>query len=104
MLKLAFLVSPGVVYFVLSIFNINSAIFYTFMTLYLAFLGLVYSAYILIDILKKDCGSLNMQKIAKFITDGSEGYFIAQYGTIFKLSFLFCLGIMGVYYTRPTPQ
>ena len=31
---------------------------------------------------------------------GAEGFFIAQYGTIFKMSFVFAIGIMLVYFTR----
>ena len=38
--------------------------------------------------------------MAKYIQEGSEGFFAAQYGTIFKLSFVFCMLIMLVYYLR----
>ena len=41
-----------------------------------------------------------MQKISNCIEEGSEGFFRAQYGTIFKLSFLISFMIMFVYYTR----
>ena len=44
-----------------------------------------------------------MQKIAKYITEGSEGFFLAQYGTIFKLSIIFCVGIMLIYFMRSPP-
>ena len=41
-----------------------------------------------------------MQKIADYITEGSEGFFKAQYGTIFKLSFLFAVAIFLMYYLK----
>ena len=66
-------------------------------------LALLFAIWILIDILKKDPGTPEMQKIAKFITEGSEGFFMTQYYTIFKLSFIFCIIIMIIYYTRTPP-
>lgn len=50
--------------------------------------------------MKSDAGTYEMQKIANFITEGSEGFFRAQYGTIFKLSFIFAIIIMALYYTK----
>ncbi|EGR28715.1 vacuolar-type h+-translocating inorganic pyrophosphatase, putative [Ichthyophthirius multifiliis] len=50
--------------------------------------------------MKRRTGSEEMQLMAKYIQEGSEGFFTAQYGTIFKLSFVFCIMIMLVYYFR----
>ena len=48
----------------------------------LTFLGV--SFVMLCEILKKDIGPRAMQDIAEVIREGSEGFFITQYGTIFK--------------------
>lgn len=45
-----------------------------------------------------------MQKIAGYITEGSEGFFKAQYGTIFKLSFVFALAIFLMYWLKGSPN
>ena len=47
------------------------------MSLTVSTLAILYAGWILIWILKKDNGTPEMQKIAKYITDGSEGFFIA---------------------------
>lgn len=66
-------------------------------------MAIAYAGWVLAWIMKKDCGTQEMQTIAHSITEGSEGFFAAQYGTIFKLSFVFALGIMLVYFTRSIP-
>ncbi len=65
--------------------------------------ALLYALWILGDLLRREQGSPEMQKIARYILEGAEGFFVAQYGTIFKLSFVFCIGIIVLYYTRPLP-
>ena len=50
--------------------------------------------------MRKDQGSEAMREISDNIQEGSEGFFQAQYGTIFKLSFAVALGIMVVYYNK----
>ncbi len=50
--------------------------------------------------MKKDKGTHEMQKIAEYITEGSEGFFKAQYGTIFKLSFIFAMLIFLLYFMK----
>lgn len=45
-----------------------------------------------------------MQEIADPIREGSEGFFMTQYGTIFKLSFLCSIGLFFIYAVRdPIP-
>jgi Na+/H+-translocating membrane pyrophosphatase len=58
---------------------------------------MIYAGSVLNWIMKKDKGSAEMQKIAEYITEGSEGFFKAQYGTIFKLSFVFAIAIFLLY-------
>jgi len=48
-----------------------------FMSLWVSTLAMMYAGWTLIWILKKDNGTPEMQKIAKYITDGSEGFFVA---------------------------
>ena len=55
-------------------------------------------------ILDHDCGPRSMQEIAEPIKEGSEGFFMTQYGTIFKLAFVCSAGLFGIYCFRdPIP-
>ena len=55
-------------------------------------------------ILDKDIGPRTMQEIAEPIKEGSEGFFITQYGTIFKLAFATAFGLFLIYNMRePVP-
>jgi H(+)-translocating pyrophosphatase len=63
-------------------------------------LSLLYSIVILFDILSKETGNEKMIEIADAIREGSEGFFITQYSTIFKLSLVFGLGIFLFYFGR----
>ena len=44
-----------------------------------------------------------MQDIAEIIREGSEGFFITQYGTIFKFAFLTSIGLFFMYALREIP-
>jgi inorganic pyrophosphatase len=61
------------------------------------------SAWILCEILNKDTGPKAMQEIAEVIREGSEGFFITQYGTIFKYAFLSAIGLFFLYAFREIP-
>ena len=50
--------------------------------------------------MSKDKGSREMIEVADCITEGSEGYFQSQYGTIRRLSVILAIGIMVIYYKR----
>jgi H(+)-translocating pyrophosphatase len=63
-------------------------------------LSLLYSIVILFDILSKETGNEKMVEIADAIREGSEGFFMTQYSTIFKLSLVFGLGIFLFYFGR----
>ena len=55
-------------------------------------------------ILDKDIGPRSMQEIADTIKEGSEGFFITQYGTIFKLAFVISISLFFIYAMRePVP-
>jgi Na+/H+-translocating membrane pyrophosphatase len=62
--------------------------------------ALIYALIILIDILSKETGNDKMLEIADAIREGSEGFFITQYTTIFHLSLLFGLAIFLFYLGR----
>ena len=68
----------------------------------LMFIGI--SIWMLGWILDKDVGPRSMQEIAEPIKEGSEGFFMTQYGTIFKLAFVCAVGLVGIYMCRdPVP-
>ena len=51
-------------------------------------------------ILDKEIGPRSMQEVAEPIKEGSEGFFITQYGTIFKLAFASSVGLFVIYNFR----
>jgi Na+/H+-translocating membrane pyrophosphatase len=100
MMKIVYFVSPLLWILIMDLFNFSFVIKFLLFVIFLSIMALVYSIYILIWIMKSDAGTPEMQRIANSITEGSEGFFRAQYGTIFKLSLVFALLIMLLYYTR----
>jgi hypothetical protein len=64
----------------------------------LVFLGI--SMYILCEILLKDCGTKDMQDVSDPIREGSEGFFVTQYGTIFKFAYFTSILIFITYAMR----
>lgn len=64
----------------------------------LLFIGI--SLYFLCWILERDCGTRQMQEISEPIKEGSEGFFITQYGTIFKLAFVVSVILFLAYMDR----
>ncbi|KAL4469330.1 hypothetical protein ABPG72_005966 [Tetrahymena utriculariae] len=102
-IKIGFLATPFVMWFILNLFGLNSALKFAIMSMTIAILALIYATHVLVDIMKSKPGSDEMQRMALYIQEGSEGFFLAQYGTIFKLSFFFCVIIMLIYYFREPP-
>ena len=51
-------------------------------------------------ILEKDSGTSAMKDIGDPIKEGSEGFFITQYGTIFKLAVVVAGGLFLIYINR----
>ena len=66
----------------------------------LVFIGI--SMWLLCWILDKDQGTRAMQDISDPIKEGSEGFFITQYGTIFQLALL-CSGLLFLVYMNRSP-
>lgn len=100
MLTTIFFASPLLALMVLYILDLSFVTKFVMFVLLLSILSLIYALYILVWLMKKDTGTEEMQTIADSITEGSEGYFRAQYGTIFKLSFVFALLIVVLYWTK----
>ena len=75
----------------------------SFSAFVISILFMIIAIYILCEILKKDMGPRNMQDIAEVIREGSEGFFITQYGTIFKFAFITAIGMFFMYATREIP-
>ena len=102
--KFVLLVSPIglIMIFYLFVSSQTSALisFSAFVTS-LVFLGV--SFVILCEILKKDVGPRSMQEIAEVIREGSEGFFVVQYGTIFKFAGFTSIGLFVMYYMREIP-
>ena len=80
----------------------STLVAFTTLVISLMFIGL--SMNMLGWILDKDIGPRSMQEIAETIKEGSEGFFITQYGTIFKFSFVISIGMFFIYSMRePVP-
>jgi Na+/H+-translocating membrane pyrophosphatase len=62
--------------------------------------AIFYAILILIDILSKETGNDKMREIADAIREGSEGFFLTQYTTIFQLSIVFGIAIFLFYFGR----
>ncbi len=61
---------------------------------------IIFSIWLLGQILDNNTGTRAMQEVADPIREGSEGFFMTQYGTIFKLSFVCSLLLFGIYAIR----
>jgi len=82
--------------------SMSNMIAFSAMVIALTFMGI--AMYMLGWILDKDIGPRSMQEIAEPIKEGSEGFFMTQYGTIFKFAFGTAIGLFGIYYVRdPIP-
>src|SRR3954468_13098888 len=71
-----------------------------FFALTISLVFVTISMWILCWILDKDQGSRAMQDVADPIKEGSEGFFITQYGTIFKLALVTSVVLFFVYLNR----
>ena len=61
---------------------------------------IIFSIWLLGWILEKEVGPRSMPEVAEPIKEGSEGFFMTQYGTIFKLAFLSSIGLFVIYMFR----
>ena len=76
----------------------SNVIAYSAFAISAMFIGI--SMWILGWILEKDIGPRSMQEVAEPIKEGSEGFFMTQYGTIFKFAFLITIGLFVIYSFR----
>lgn len=65
---------------------------------------LVISYIMLCEILSKPVGPRAMQEIAEVIREGSEGFFMTQYGTIFRYAGVTSFGLFIMYLFREIPS
>jgi Na+/H+-translocating membrane pyrophosphatase len=83
------IVIPFITYSILWILGFSQTVRFLTVVLVISLEALAYAFKVLAWILAQDGGTPEMRQIAEIIVEGSEGYFVAQYGTIFKLSFVF---------------
>jgi Na+/H+-translocating membrane pyrophosphatase len=81
--------------------SVSSMISFSAFTFSAVFMGI--SLNMLVEILRKDMGPRGMQEIAEVIREGSEGFFITQYGSIFKYAFMTSLALFVMYAFREIP-
>ena len=103
-LKYAVLASPiaSIAVFYVCFSSSTSALI-SFIAWNFSIIFMLVSFWILCEILLKDQGPRAMQEIAEVIREGSEGFFITQYGTIFKYAFMTALGLFVMYAMREIP-
>jgi Na+/H+-translocating membrane pyrophosphatase len=82
-------VIPILTYVLLWILGLSQTVRFLTVVLVVSIEALIYAFKVLAWIMSQDGGTPEMRHIAEIIVEGSEGYFMAQYGTIFKLSFVF---------------
>ena len=91
---------PIIIFLISSFFISTKTIWIIFGVMLFSVAAICYSLIILIDILRKDTGNDKMMDVADAIRDGSEGFFMTQYSTIFKLSLIFGIAIFIFYLGR----
>ena len=104
-LKFVIIVSPvGLIIFFYMFVSSSTSFLISFSAFVISIVFLGVSGIMLCEILKKDIGPRAMQDIAEVIREGSEGFFVTQYGTIFKYAFLTQIAIFIMYAMRELPQ
>lgn len=99
-IKYGMIIIPIALIFLLNIFIQTKTILIITAVNLFSLVALIYSLYILIDILSKETGNDRMLEIADAIREGSEGFFMTQYTTIFQLSIVFGISIFLFYIGR----
>jgi len=61
---------------------------------------LCFAIYLAKWVLSRDEGTPEMQEVSEAIREGAEGFFVTQYGTISKLSFVLAIVIFAIYMFR----
>eukprot|EP00927_Polykrikos_kofoidii_P083399 TRINITY_DN8526_c1_g1_i2.p1 TRINITY_DN8526_c1_g1~~TRINITY_DN8526_c1_g1_i2.p1 ORF type:complete len:836 (-),score=149.79 TRINITY_DN8526_c1_g1_i2:202-2556(-) len=65
--------------------------------------GLVFAAWLAMDVLSKDEGDEKMRVVSDAIRQGSAGFLSTQYAAIYKLAFIVLIAIFCMYLVRPPP-
>jgi Na+/H+-translocating membrane pyrophosphatase len=92
----------ALILFALFVSNSNSNLI-AFFALVVSLVFMTISMWLLCWILDKDPGTRQMQEVSDPIKEGSEGFFITQYGTIFKLAVVTSIVLFFVYLNRQPP-
>jgi inorganic pyrophosphatase len=90
-------VLPVAFYILLAMLGFGTIIRFMLVALLVSIEALIYSFKVLAWLLNLDDGTPEMKEIANTIVEGSEGFFKAQYGTIFKMSFLIASTLVIAY-------
>ena len=99
--RVALLAAPFVVFGLFCLLvsdQLSSRIAFFALMMSIFFIGI--SLYFLCWILEKDTGTRQMRDISEPIKEGSEGFFMTQYGTIFKLAFVVAALLFFAYLDR----
>ena len=100
-IKVAFFVAAPVTVALFALFISNSSsnliAFFAFTS---SITYIIFSLWLLGWILEKEIGPRCMQEVAEPIKEGSEGFFMTQYGTIFKLAAISSIGLFVIYNFR----
>lgn len=99
----AFVAVPAAIMVFAVFISNSSASLVAFSSFCISLFFVVFSGWLLGQILNHPTGSRPMQEIAEPIREGSEGFFMTQYGTIFKLAFLCSIGLFAIYAFRDLP-
>merc|ERR1719183_150636 len=104
-MKFVFLVSPVALIIAFYMFVSNSTSSMISFTAWVTSIVFICISFVMLcEILKKDTGPRAMQDIAEVIREGSEGFFVTQYGTIFKYAFITSAGLFIMYALREIPS
>jgi len=98
--KIGIVAAPLVLLYLLSYLITSFTILIIIGVMFFSIVCLIYSIFIMVDILKRETGTEQMLEIADAIREGSEGFFSTQYSTIFKLSLVFGVAIFLFYFER----
>ena len=95
---------PGAIVVFATCISSAASTLVAFVTMIISLMFVAISIHMLGWILDKDIGPRSMQEIAEPIKEGSEGFFMTQYTTIFKFAFGTAIGLFFLYNMRdPVP-
>ena len=98
LIYLGFIVIPVILISIFHFIFTELALSIVFATFIISLFSMLFSVWLLAWILRHDTGSQAMQDVALPIKEGSEGFFKTQYGTIFRLAFIFSVILFVMYF------